>query len=81
MILQLEIFHKSGKGRFSYRFCPEKRPRDVSPRPLPPPPSRETLSSKMILWSWSQSVVSRANGPRPKHAPRIILANGEQGWT
>ena len=35
MILQLEIFHKSGKERLSYRFCPKKRPRDVSPRPLP----------------------------------------------
>ena len=36
MILQLEIFHKSAEGRLSYRFCPEKRPWDVSPRPLPP---------------------------------------------
>ena len=46
MILQLEIFHKSGKGRLSYQFYPKKRPRDVSLRPLPPP--RETLSSKLI---------------------------------
>ena len=51
---------KSGKGRLSYRFCPEKRPWDVSPWPLPP--LRETSSSKMILWSWSGSLCPRQMG-------------------
>ena len=35
------------KGRLIFLFCLEKRPRDVSSGPLPPP--RETSSSKMII--------------------------------
>ena len=79
MILQLEIFHKSGKEDSVIDFVRRNVPGTFLLDPYPPP--RETLSSKIILWSWSRSAVSRANGPRPKHAPRIILANGEQGWT
>ena len=40
-------------GRLIYWFCPEKRPWNVSPRPLPPP--HKTSNSKMILRSWCWS--------------------------
>ena len=46
MILQLEIFHKSVKGRLNDRFCPKKLPRDVSPRPLPTPPPPPLLEKR-----------------------------------
>ena len=49
------------KRKLIYRFCPEKRPWDVSPRPLPP-------SSRNVKFQNNPLIVvsialSRANGP------------------
>ena len=53
--------------------------RNVPPRPLPPSSRNVKFQNDPLIVV--SIAVSRANGPRPKHAPRIILANGDQGCT
>ena len=62
------------KARLIYRFCPEKRLWDVFSRPLPPSSRNVKFQNDPLIVV--SIAVSRINGPRPKHAPRIFLASG-----
>ena len=50
---------------------------DVSSGPLSPSSRNVKFQNDPLIVV--SIAVSRANGPRPKHAPRIILTNGDQG--
>ena len=81
MILQLEIFHKSGKGRLSYRFCPKKRPRDVSPGLLPPSSRKVKFQNDPLIvvsigcvqgeWAWAKTC-SKNHSPERRTRMNII---------
>ena len=62
------------KATLIYRFCPEKRFWDVSPRPLPTSSRKFKFQNDPLIVV--SIAVSRVNGHRPKHAPRIFLASG-----
>ena len=76
MILQLEIFHKSGKGRLSYRFCPKKRPRDVSQRPLTPSSRNVKFQNDPLIvvsigrvqgeWAWAKTFKNHSRERRTR---------------
>ena len=59
------------KGTLIYQFCPEKRPLG----PYLPSLRNVKLQNDPLVVVWM--AVSEANGPRPKHAPKIILAKGD----
>ena len=65
--LTQKLWLDTGQGRLIYRFCPEKRPWDVSPGPLPPSLRNVKLQNDPLIVV--SIAVSRANGPKPGHAP------------
>ena len=71
-MVQLKMFRENSFIDFVRRNVPGTFLLD----PYPLLEKRQFQNDPLIAGSIA---VSRANGPSPKHAPRIILASGDQG--